>query len=201
MPRFFLIRHGDTASNSRERYWGSTDVHLSTEGIRQAERLRDRFAPEKVDAIYASDLQRAMKTARTIATRHKLDVISCPELRETDFGKIEGMKFDEISEQFPELVELWINWDSTMRFPDGESVTEVNQRVITFLDRLKHYTSDEQVLIVAHAATLRLLICHLLGIEIQHWRQLRLSLASLSIVEINHHEAVLTALNDVSHLE
>ena len=200
MARIFMVRHGDTASNSRERFWGRTDVKLSSEGIKQAEKLRDRLADEKLDAIYASDLQRASLTARIIASSHQLEVITCPEIQETNFGKIEGLTFREITQRYPELTEMWVNWSSKLKFPDGESVSELNARVSKFPDRLKHHAPDDGILIVAHAATLRMLVCHFLGIGIEHWRQLRVSLASLSIVETYHRKGVLTLLNDLSHL-
>ena len=200
MSRLLLVRHGDTELNSRERYWGQTDIELSAAGLRQAEKLRDRLAAEKIDVIYSSGLQRASLTAKIIASRHQLDVITCAELRETNFGKIEGLTFDEVSRLYPELTELWVNWSLQLKFPDGESVDELNSRVSKFLDRLKKHAPDETILIVAHAGPLRLLVCRLLGIELQHWRQIRINLASLSIVETYPRGAVLSLLNDVSHL-
>jgi len=200
LSRLLLVRHGDTELNSRERYWGQTDIELSAAGLRQAEKLRDRLAAEKIDVIYSSGLQRASLTAKIIASRHQLDVITCAELRETNFGKIEGLTFDEVSRLYPELTELWVNWSLQLKFPDGESVDELNSRVSKFLDRLKKHAPDETILIVAHAGPLRLLVCRLLGIELQHWRQIRINLASLSIVETYPRGAVLSLLNDVSHL-
>ena len=200
MSRLLLVRHGDTELNSRERYWGQTDIELSEAGLRQAEKLRDRLAAEKIDVIYSSGLQRASLTAKIIASRHQLDVITCAELRETNFGKIEGLTFDEVSRLYPELTELWVNWSLQLKFPGGESVDELNSRVSKFLDRLKKHALDETILIVAHAGPLRLLVCRLLGIELQHWRQIRINLASLSIVETYPRGAVLSLLNDVSHL-
>ena len=200
MSRLLLVRHGDTELNSRERYWGQTDIELSEAGLRQAEKLRDRLAAEKIDVVYSSGLQRASLTAKIIASRHQLDVITCAELRETNFGKIEGLTFDEVSRLYPELTELWVNWSLQLKFPDGESVDELNSRVSKFLDRLKKHAPDETILIVAHAGPLRLLVCRLLGIELQHWRQIRINLASLSIVETYPRGAVLSLLNDVSHL-
>ncbi len=201
MSRLLLVRHGDTELNSRERYWGHTDIKLSEAGLRQAEKLRDRLATEKIDVIYSSELQRASETAKIIASRHQLDVTTCAELRETNFGKIEGLTFDEVSRLYPELTQLWVNWSLQLKFPDGESVDELNSRVSKFLDRLKKHAPDETILIVAHAGPLRLLVCRLLEIELHHWRQIRINLASLSTVETYPQGAILSLLNDVSHLE
>lgn len=200
MAKLLLVRHGNTKGNSAERFWGNTDVELSTAGIRQAEQLRDRLATEKIDAIYASDLRRASATAEIIASQHHLEVIICPELHEINFGKVEGLTFKEISQLYPELVKAWPTRDLTFKYPDGESVGDLNNRVIKFLDRLEKHTPEETILIVAHSGVLRLLICHLLRMELWRWRQLRTDLASLSIVATYPQGAILNTLNDVSHL-
>ncbi len=200
MSRLLLVRHGETELNSSERFWGRTDVALSAAGLRQVEQLRDRLAAEKIDVTYSSNMRRASLTAETIASRHKLEVTICPELREIDFGQLEGLTFEEICQLHPEIAELWTNWDLHTKFPGGESVDELNTRVSKFLDRLKKHAPEETILVVAHSASLRLLICHLLGIELWHWRQFRLGLASLSIVGTYPQGAILTLLNDVGHL-
>jgi len=200
LSKLLLVGHGDTVLNSAERLWGETDVELGTVGLRQAERLRDRLAAQRIDVIYSSNLQRALATAKTIASRHQLKVITCPELREINFGKFEGLTFQEIRQLYPEIAELWTNWSPQLEFPGGESVDELNTRVTRFLDRLKKHTPEETILIVAHSAPLRLIICHLLGIELWRWRQFRLGLASLSIVETYPQGAIVSLLNDTSHL-
>ncbi len=200
MSKLLLVRHGETKSNSSERFWGQTDVELSDIGMRQAEQLRDRLAAQKIDVIYTSNMSRATVTTDIIASKHQLDIITCPELREINFGKFEGLTFEEINKLYPEATELWSNWSLTLKFPEGESVRALNNRVNRFLVRLKNHTSEGTILIVAHSAPLRLLICHLLGIELRHWRQFRLNLASLSILETYPQGAIINLLNDISHL-
>ncbi|UCG09778.1 MAG: histidine phosphatase family protein [Dehalococcoidia bacterium] len=201
MSRLLLVRHGDTASNSRERYWGHSDVKLSRAGLGQAEKLRDRLTSEKINVIYASDLERSWLTAQIIAQKHQLDINICPELREFNFGVVEGLTFDEISRLHPELAEFWASQNPKLKFPGGESLGDLRRRVNRFRQRLEKHTPEETVLIVAHAGALRILLCQLLGIGQHHWRQLRLNLASLSIVEIYPERTVLGLLNDVSHLD
>jgi len=201
MSRLLLVRHGETELNSAERYWGHSDVKLSALGVRQAERLRDRLATHKIDTIYSSDLQRAWATANTIASRHQLDVTICAELREINFGKIEGLNFEEISQLFPEFAAKWKARRSTnIEFPGGESLDQLNNRVSNFVGRLKKHEAEETILIVAHAGVLRSLICQLMEIELRYIYQIRLDLASLSILETHPAGAILTLLNDTSHL-
>ncbi|MBA7711342.1 Phosphoserine phosphatase 1 [subsurface metagenome] len=201
MTRLLLVRHGETELNSAERYWGHSDVKLSALGIRQAEGLRDRLSAEQIDAIYSSDLKRALVTAKTIASGRQLAVITCAELREINFGKIEGLNFEEISQLFPEFAAKWrLQRDINLEFPGGESFNELNSRVSSFADRLRRHTDDEVVLVVAHAGVLRTLICQLMGIELRCIYQIRLDLASLSIVETYPQGAIVSLLNDTSHL-
>jgi alpha-ribazole phosphatase len=200
LAKLLLVRHGQTTGNSAERFWGRTDVALSEIGLRQAEQLRDRLANEKIDAVYASSLGRALQTAEIIAAGRELDVILCPELWEIDFGLVEGLTFAEISQQFPGIAGDWFHPDLGLRFPGGESFTELNSRVAGFIPRLAGHAQEETVLIVAHSGVLRLLLCNVLGLEAEHWRQFRLDLASLSILNTYNETAILNLWNDVSHL-
>ena len=200
MSKLFLVRHGNTELNSAERYWGRSDVKLSAAGIEQAERLRDRLAVEKIDAVYSSNLERALVTAEIIASGHQLAVITCAELREVNFGQLEGLNFSEISRLYPEVAKLWAERSTKLKYPGGESLVEFNTRVSKFLGKLDKYTVGETILVVAHAGVLRTLVCQLLGIDPQRRWQIRLDLASLSILETHQQGAMLSLLNDVSHL-
>jgi len=202
VARLLLVRHGETELNSAQRYWGATDVKLGALGMGQAERLRDHLATERISAIYSSSLQRALTTAETIATRHQLPITPCAELREINFGQVEGLNYEEIGQLFPELAaKMNLPRDLDLQFPGGESLAEMGHRVIGFLDRLVKHTEGETVLIVAHTGVLRILICRLMGIELLHVYHLRLDLASLSILETYPEGAILERLNDISHLD
>jgi alpha-ribazole phosphatase len=129
------VRHGETELQSSLRYWGKTDVTLGEVGLHQAEQLRDRLAMERLDAIYSSELKRAADTANIIAARHNLKVITCPELREIDFGRLEGLEFNEIHQQFPDVERMWLTRDPALVYPDGESLIDFENRVSQFGDR------------------------------------------------------------------
>ncbi len=201
MSKLLLVRHGETELSRARRFCGSSDVELSDTGLKQVERLRDRLATQKIDTIYSSDLQRALVTAETIASKHHLNVITCPELREMDYGNCEGLTFDEINRLYPELTESWIKKSLKFKFPGGESLDGFSRRVSKFLGRLEKHAEEETVLIAAHSGTLRMLVCQLLDIELQLWWRTRLDFTSLTILGTYPQEAVLSLLNDISHLE
>lgn len=200
MAKLLLARHGMTQLYHENRFWGKTDVPLSAIGIRQAEQLRDRLAVGKISAVYASTLSRASDTAQIIASPHKQMVKPHEELCECNFGFIEGLTFDEIQNNHPELAEELSNW-KTVAFPGGESLDELNNRLQPFLEQLKEHKPKDTVLVVAHGGPLRLMICGLMGIGIKHWLHMRIDLASLSIVETYPEGNILTLLNDTSHLK
>ncbi len=200
MSRLLLVRHGITEFNSTRRFAGYSDVEMSTDGYRQVERLRDRLANEKIDAIYSSDLKRALVTAEVISSGHKVDIVTCPELREMNYGNAEGLTFEEISRLYPEVAELITNFSLRLKFPGGESFEGFIERTIKFLNRLEKHAPSETILIVSHSGPLRVLVCNLLGIDQSHWRQFRIDNASLSIMGTYPQRAIISLLNDTSHL-
>ena len=200
MAKILLVRHAQTKLHQDDRFWGSTDISLSDIGIRQAEQLRDRLAKEKINAIFTSTLSRARITAEIIVSAHKCGIIACDELNECNFGHIEGLTFDEIQQRHPELAEELQTW-KTVSFPGGESLEDLDKRVRSFLERLDKHKDKDTVLIVSHGGPLRLIICNLLGLELEQWLRFRIEHASLSIVETCEQGNVLTLVNDTSHLK
>lgn len=201
MSRLLLVRHGITEFNSARRFAGYSDVELAAEGLRQVEKLHDRLAKEKIDAVYCSDLKRAVVTAEIISSGHDVETVICPELREINYGVCEGLTFEEIGRSYPELWEAITNFSLELNFPGGESFKGFIARTSKFLDRLNKHTEEQIILVVSHGGPLRTLVCELLGIDQSHWRQLRCDNASLTIVETYPQRVILSLFNDTSHLK
>ncbi len=200
MARLLLVRHGVTEFNSTRRFAGYSDIEMSADGYRQVEKLRDRLKDEKIDTVYSSDLRRALSTAEIIAAGREVDIVACPELREVNYGDCEGLTFNEISQAYPELAEEITDFDLQMQFPSGENFTGFVDRTCRFLDRLRQHEPSETILTVSHSGPLRALVCHLLGIDQSHWRQIRIDNASLSIVETYPNRVIISLLNGTAHL-
>ncbi len=205
MARLILVRHGETEWNKSLRYQGQSDVRLNECGIEQAARVRDRLAGEKIDVIYSSDLSRACETAKIIASLHgRVKICQSPLLREMNFGEAEGMIFDEIKQRYPGIasdLEAWKTRSPEVCTPNGESIAQLAARVARFAEKLKDHKPEETVLVVAHGGSLQVLICMLLGIGLEHWFQVRLSNASVTIMDTSPAGAVfIVVLNDVCHL-
>jgi alpha-ribazole phosphatase len=200
LARLLLVRHGSTEFNTGRRFMGYSDIDLNTVGYTQAEKLRDYLADEKIDAVYSSDLKRTLVTAEIISSDRRLDIVTCPELREVNYGTCEGLTFQEIGNRYPDVAEKCINFTVKLEFPEGETFEEFIERTCQFLSMLYNHEPSETILVVSHNGPLKVLVCHLLGIDMEHWWQIRIDIASLSIVDISTRGAMLSRLNDTSHL-
>ncbi|MFH0768349.1 MAG: histidine phosphatase family protein [Chloroflexota bacterium] len=200
MSRLLLVRHGITEFNSTRRFAGYSDCEMSAAGSEQVEKLRDRLVNEKIDAIYSSDLRRALSTAQLISNGRSKNIVACSELRECNYGKAEGLTFGEIQSSYPDVAESITNFNLRLKFPGGESLQEFIERTSRFLDRLNKHDPSETILIVSHNGPLRVLVWHLLGISQEHWWQIRIDNASLTVVETYPNGAIVNVLNDTSHL-
>ncbi|MFC2034345.1 histidine phosphatase family protein [Chloroflexota bacterium] len=200
MSRLLLVRHGVTEFNSNQRFMGYTDIDMNTVGYSQIEKLRDLLVDEKVSSIYSSDLKRAMSTADVISSSCNTDVVPCTDLREINCGDVEGLTFEEISNKYPELAGMITNFNLKIKFPGGESFEDFIERTSQFLDKLKEHDSSDTIIIVSHSGVLRVLVCLLLGIDMNCWWQFRFDNASLSVVETYPQGAVINLLNGTSHL-
>jgi alpha-ribazole phosphatase len=200
LAKILLVRHGRTILSHEIRFWGKTDIGLSDAGMRQAKQLRDRLVKEKITAVYSSTSSRARDTAEIIASPHRLAVNEQEELCECNFGYIEGLTFEEIKKKHPKLARE-LAGGRVIVFPGGESLDELNERVKSFIDIIKKHEEKETLLVVAHSGSVRLLICALLGIGIEHWLNIRTDMASLSTVETYPEGNILTLLNDTGHLK
>jgi broad specificity phosphatase PhoE len=194
----FLARHGETEYNHEWRFQGRSDLELNQTGRRQAERLRRRLSLEKIDLIYTSNLKRAAETAEIIADGCGLRVAPRENLAEISFGEFEGMTYAEIVKRYPE----WRPDSFDFTAYGGESLEQLGQRIRAFEKELRgDNPADADILIIAHSGPLCVLLCVLLGMDIENWRRFRLAPASLTMVEAVEREPVLTRLNDVSHLK
>ncbi|GAW91512.1 alpha-ribazole phosphatase [Calderihabitans maritimus] len=200
MTKLVLVRHGHTPWNKGRRYQGHSDVQLSEEGREQARRLRDRFKETKIDAIYASDLSRALETAQIIAEPHGLIVQQIPELREMNFGVWEGLTFAEIQAQFRELADGWYKNPADLQIPQGETFRQVRDRAYKAVLELVAKHPDETVLVVSHGGTIRAVICAVLDLEMDRIWQFRQDNTAVNIIEFYEGRTVISLLNDTHHL-
>src|SRR6185503_5170294 len=201
ITRVFLVRHGATVLTAEDRFAGSTDVPLSNEGREQARRLALRLRSHQIAAVYASPLGRTVETARILAEPSGLKVQTRPALREISHGRWEQMTRAEVAQKFPDEADAWEKDPFTFAPRDGESGLAVTARALPALLEIVRAHPGENVLVVSHKATIRLLISSLLGFDPRRYRDnLDQSPAALNIVDFKDPtRARLTLFNDTSH--
>lgn len=201
MIAWWLIRHGETDWNLNGRFQGSSDVSLNATGQKQAEALIPRLAEMAFDAIYASDLQRVRETVRAALNGRDESIIFDQRLREMDFGRWEGLTWDEIREQYPQEFAMWSqNRDQNPH--GGERISEMAGRVQTFIDDLQEkYQGEKQILIFAHGGTLGIMLCQLFQVDINKWWQFRFQNCTMNEVLFFKQGFVLNRFNDDQHLQ
>ncbi len=183
MGRVYLIRHGEVAWNAANAYVGSTDIPLNDRGREQAALLAERLAKEGIAAIYASDLSRARETAEIVGERLDLSVMLIPALQELDYGEWEGMPESELPVRYPELFRQWKADPANVSPPNGETFSQLRDRAYPAFCRIAEAHSDENVAVVAHKSTNRALLCCLLGMDINRYKQIGQLNAALNVVE------------------
>ena len=201
--RVFMVRHGATLLSAEDRFAGVTNVELSDEGREQVRRLSERLSAEKIASVYASPLGRTVETARILAAPHNLPVQTCDGFREISHGHWEGMTRREVEKKFPEEMAEWEKDPYTFAPEGGESGLAVTARALPALIDLVREHPAENILIVSHKGTIRLLLSSLLGFDPRRYRDnLDEKPAALNIVDFRDPlRARLTLFNDTSHYD
>ena len=180
MTILHFIRHGETEWNAEQRIQGQTDIPLSAKGREQARVLADRLAGASIGAIWSSDLQRALDTARPLAERLGLEVRVTEALRERDFGDDEGKRDDEVLSFLPQSEGLDPDW----AHPNGETRRDVWNRTAAFLDALLGDPPAEEIALVTHGGPIRLGVAYLQRREIEAIEWHAIAIVSVTTVEV-----------------
>ncbi len=199
--KLILVRHGETKWNHENRVVGHTGMALNNNGRKQAGRLAQALKDEEVSCIYSSPLRRARETAAAIARAQGLHVVTVDALKEVDAGELEGLTFDEVVERYGDFLQEWIKDTPSLKIPGGESITELRERTWPAVQRIVNEHPDEVVIAVSHSLAILSIISRALGMNISDFRRLRLSIASINVLDFREHVTSLVLFNDTCHLE
>ncbi len=196
MSRFFLIRHGDCAGLGEKISGRLPGVHLTEKGRAQVHDLAERLCDYKIDHLYTSPLERTRETAGIIGNRLNLDSESRDRLLEIDFGEWSGLDFEQLDQS-----DGWDQFNSFRagtRIPGGETVAEVQARMVAEILYLTNRHPASSIAVVGHSDPLKTLIACFLGVPLSLMRGFSLSTASVSILEIDASGSRLVCMNDIS---
>jgi probable phosphoglycerate mutase len=199
--RIALVRHGATTLSAEDRFAGATDVELSETGRAQARALAERLANEPLAAIYASPMGRTLETASIIGAPHGLTPIEREPLREINHGHWEALTREEVESRFGSEYAAWETDPFSFAPTGGESGASVMARALPVVREIVLAHEGRFVAVVSHKATIRLLLCAVLGIDARGYRdRLDQGPACLNLLEFKDPvRARLMLFNDVSH--
>lgn len=200
--RILLARHGETPWNAEGRYQGQEDIPLSPVGEAQARSLGERLADVPITRAVASPLSRARRTAELALGGARAHLLSLDTgLMEIAHGTWEGLLASEIRERDPERLQAWRDAPHEVLMPQGESLQHVFDRAWPALSRAcEGLGADDALLVVAHDAVNRVLLCHVLGIPFARLWTFRQAPTTLNLLEgpdVDHLDVV--RLNDCAH--
>jgi broad specificity phosphatase PhoE len=196
--RLTLVRHGQSVANAAGRLQGQMDFPLSTQGINEAKAVGKWLADEEVDAIYSSDLSRALQTAQEIAQHHTTEIIKNPALREFHLGEFQGLTREEIRERFPEYVDLdW--W--TAGVAGVEQIDQIKARALEAVQLLLERHQGQRVVVVSHGGWIGTLLMALLNIEWKGKRVFTIGNTSMTTIDFSDpKQMVVVGVNETPHL-
>jgi broad specificity phosphatase PhoE len=199
--RIYLVRHGATQMTAEDRFSGAVGAELSAEGREQATRLGARIKDDGVAAVYASPFSRSADTARIIADACALTPVLRDELREISHGPWEGLTRSEVEARFSGEYAAWEADPFTYAPPGAESGVAVLARALPVIREIVTAHEGQTVVVVSHKATIRLVLCSLLGIDARGYRdRLDQSPACLNVLDFKGPvHARLILFNDISH--
>ena len=200
--KILLARHGETRWNAEGRYQGQMDIPLSETGMEQARKLGERLRMVPINRAVASPLLRAALTAQLALGADRAEqLVFDPQLQEIAHGEWEGLLASQIRERDPDRLRAWREAPETVQMPGGESLRQVLDRAWPALARACAGLGEhDTLLVVAHDAVNRVLLCRILGLPLARLWAFRQAPTTINLLEgpaVDQLEVV--RLNDCNH--
>lgn len=199
----FFLRHGQTTFSRDNAFCGSgLNPGLTPEGQQMAQSFASAYAATPWKAIYCSPLTRAIMTAQPLCDALNLPPEQRDDLKEIGYGQWEGKSIGEVSRDFHDDYLKWTADPAWNAPTEGEPAIAIAHRALRVIEEIRERFQDGNVLVVSHKATIRILLCALLGIDVGRFRfRLDCPVGSVSIVEFKAQGPLLHALADRLHLD
>jgi broad specificity phosphatase PhoE len=197
----YFLRHGETAASKLGGFCGDLDPELTPEGHEMARDFAAAYRSLPWAGVYVSPMRRTVATAERLCQAVGMQAQLHDGLRELAYGRWEGKTPEEVSSEFHDDYIRWLadpGWNAPT---GGQSGVDVARRGVAVLDAIGRSHREGNVLVVSHKATIRIMLCGLLGIDVGRFRdRLSMPVASVSVVEMARHGPLLHSLGDRSHL-
>jgi probable phosphomutase (TIGR03848 family) len=178
MKRLLLLRHATTDHTGKRLSGWTPGIHLGPKGLEEARALAERLAHVEIHAIYSSPLERCQETAAAVADPRGLKVSTVEDLGEVRYGDWTGKELGELAK-----TDLWRTVQfhpSGARFPEGESIHEMQTRAVAACERLRAAHPDQTVAVCSHADVIKAVVAHYLGMHLDLFQRLVVTTASVT---------------------
>jgi probable phosphoglycerate mutase len=196
--RLVLVRHAVTAQTGPLLSGRTPGIDLSDQGREQATAVGARLAALPLAAVYASPIERTTQTAEHIAAHHDLPVLPLPGVLEADYGDWTGGAIADLAK-----TDLWKTVQrapSRARFPNGESIVQMQVRMVSALETVVGEHTGSTIVVVSHADPIKSAIAHFCGMHLDQFQRIVVSPASVTIFDLGPHGAALLTCNDTGDL-
>lgn len=198
----YFMRHGETTYSQTGGFCGSLDPDLTDEGLEMAIAFGKAYSNLDWTAAYVSPKKRTIATARPLCDAVGLEMQLRDGLREIEYGEWEGKTQDYIKANDSEHYIHWMTEPAWNAPPGGETAVQIASRSELVITEITQKYSDGNVIVVSHKATIRIMLCGLLGIDLGRYRdRIDTPAASVSVVEFGKYGPKLKILGDRSFMD
>lgn len=197
----YLLRHGETPYSQTGGYCGSLDPELTPEGYAMAQEFAEAYASLPWEAIYVSPMKRTIATAQPLCDAIAQDMQLRDGLKEIHYGEWEGQTPEYVKEHYNDDYVRWLTEPAWNPPTGGETSVQIASRANLVIAEIEHNYTSGNVLVVSHKATIRIMLCSLMGIDIGRYRdRIDVPAASISVVKFEAHGPLLQRLGDRSYM-
>ena len=199
--RIYLLRHGETEYSQRGAYCGVLDPELTPEGCQMAQAFADAYRSIPWTAVYVSPMKRTIATAKPLCDVLGLPMQLWDALREIGYGAWENKEQEEVRLHYELDYIRWLTEPAWNPPTGGETAIQVASRALPVITEIESRYKSGHVLVVSHKATIRIILCSLMGIDIGRYRdRINVPAASVSIVKFDTHGPMLEILGDRNYM-
>ena len=200
--KLYLLRHGETTYSRTGGYCGDLDPELTENGQKMAQAFAKAHQAIAWDAVFVSPMKRTIATAKPLCEAIDMEMQFRDGLRELRYGKWEGLSNEFVKENYSEDYLRWLTEPAWNPPTGGETAVQLASRASLAIAEIQEQYSSGNVLVVSHKATIRVILCNLLGIDLGRYRdRIDVPAASLSIVQFGALGPMLKVLGDRSFMD
>ncbi|MGK7911022.1 MAG: histidine phosphatase family protein [Synechococcus sp.] len=197
----YLLRHGETTYSQRGGYCGRLDPELTSSGLAMAQAFSDAYRQLEWAAVFASPMKRTLATANPLCAATGMTPQLRDGLKEIDYGNWEDLTHDIVRDKYAHEYVAWMTEPAWNAPTGGETAVQVASRADLVIAEIQETFPDGNILVVSHKATIRIILCSLLGIDLGRYRdRIEMPVASVSVVTFGRYGPMLQRLGDRSHL-